>query len=319
MALVIAIIIFSSVSDSFLNPQNVSLILQQSVVVGILAVGQTLIILTSGIDLSIGAVAVFGTIVMAQSAGANGPVMALGSTLLVCVVFGAINGGLVTVLRLPPFIVTLGTFTAIQAATRLLAGSETYRVEPGPLTFLGTSFRIGSFSTTYGVVAMLLVYLVMWYALSQTAWGKHIYAVGGNPQASNLSGIKSGRVLFSVYITTGVIAAIAAWAALGRIPNADPNAYQNANLEIDHRGGHRRNQFVRWPRRRRRNTGRHVDRRRSPQRSHPGRRRQSLPEHRDRNPRDRRGGGGSVRTQEITMTTAHQFSKRAGSSRSTAT
>ena len=224
VALVIAIIIFSAVSDSFLEPQNVSLILQQSVVVGILAVGQTLIILTSGIDLSIGAVAVFGTIVMAQSAGANGPVVALGSTLLVCVVFGAINGGLVTSLRLPPFIVTLGTFTAIQAATRLLAGSETYRVEPGPLTFLGTSFRIGSFSTTFGVVAMLLVYLVMWYALSQTAWGRHIYA-------SDLSGIKSGRVLLSVYITTGVIAAIAAWAALGRIPNADPNAYQNANLE----------------------------------------------------------------------------------------
>ncbi len=231
VALVIAIIIFSAVSNSFLNPQNVSLILQQSVVVGILAVGQTLIILTSGIDLSIGAVAVFGTIVMAQSAGANGPVMALGSTLLVCVVFGAINGGLVTALRLPPFIVTLGTFTAIQAATRLLAGSETYRVQPGPLTFLGTSFRVGSFSTTYGVVVMLLVYLVVWYALSQTAWGKHVYAVGGNPQASNLSGIKSGRVLLSVYITTGVIAAVAAWAALGRIANADPNAYQNANLE----------------------------------------------------------------------------------------
>lgn len=230
-ALVIAIIIFSTISDSFLNPQNVSLILQQSVVVGILAVGQTLIILTAGIDLSIGAIAVFGTIVMAQSAGANGPVVALGSTLLVCVVFGAVNGGLVTMLRLPPFIVTLGTFTAIQAATRLLAGSETYRVEPGPLTFLGTSFRIGSFSTTFGVVAMILVYVVTWYALSQTSWGKHVYAVGGNRQAADLSGIKSGRVLFSVYIATGVIAAIAAWAALGRIPNADPNAYLNANLE----------------------------------------------------------------------------------------
>ncbi|MGU3654963.1 ABC transporter permease [Mycolicibacterium sp. A43C] len=231
VALVLAIVIFSSITDSFLNPQNVSLILQQSVVVGILAVGQTLIILTSGIDLSIGAIAVFGSIVLAQSAGANGHFVALGSTLLVCVLFGAINGGLVTMLRLPPFIVTLGTFTAIQAATRLLAGSETYRVEQGPLTFLGTSFRLGSFSTTYGVVAMLLVYLVVWYALSQTAWGKHVYAVGGNRQAADLSGIKSGRVLVSVYITTGVIAAIAAWAALGRIPNADPNAYQNANLE----------------------------------------------------------------------------------------
>lgn len=179
-ALLIAVIVFSSISSSFLNPQNVSLILQQSVVVGILAVGQTLIILTSGIDLSIGAVAVMGSIVMAQSAGANGPVVALGSTLAVCVAFGAINGGLVTVLRLPPFIVTLGTFTAIQAATRLLAGSETYQVPSGPLTLLGNSFKIGSFSTTYGVVVMLLVYAVMWYALSQTSWGRHIYAVGGS-------------------------------------------------------------------------------------------------------------------------------------------
>ena len=78
---------------------------------------------------------------------------------------------------------------------------------------------------------MLLVYLIIWYALSQPAWGKHVYAVGGNITASKLSGIKSNRTLFSVYLVTGFIAAIAAWAALGRIPNADPNAYQNANLE----------------------------------------------------------------------------------------
>ncbi|RFA19000.1 ABC transporter permease [Subtercola boreus] len=230
-ALIVAIIVFSVVSQTFLNPYNLSLILQQSVVVGILAIGQTLIILTSGIDLSIGSVAVLGTIVMAQQAGAGGPILALGATFIVCVVLGAVNGGLVTVLRLPPFIVTLGTFTAIQAATRLLAGSQTYQVPDGVLTLLGTSFRIGGFATTFGVVAMLLVYLFVWYALSQTAWGKHVYAVGGNITASKLSGIKSNRTLFSVYVVTGVIAAIAAWAALGRIPNADPNAYQTANLD----------------------------------------------------------------------------------------
>ena len=151
---------------------------------------------------------------------------------------------------------------------------------------------------------MLLVYLVTWYALSQTAWGKHIYAVGGNPQASDLSGIKSGRVLLSVYVTTGVIAAIAAWAALGRIPNADPNAYQNANLEtitavviggtslFGGRGGVRRH------------PGRHADRRRAAQRPHPGRGRQPLPEHRHRHPGDRGGGRGPVRPQEITMSSA---------------
>lgn len=231
VALIVAIIVFSILSPRFLTLGNFSLIFQQSVVIGILAVAQTLIILTAGIDLSIGAIAVFGTIVLAQASGAVGPALGLLITLLVCVALGTLNGGLVTVLRLPPFIVTLGAFTAIVAATRLFAGSETYPVSDPLLTFLGTSFNIGSFRTTYGVIAMLIVYIVVGYALTQTAWGKHVYAVGGNPLAARLSGVKTNRTILSVYIVAGVIAMIAAWAALGRIPNADPNAYQNANLE----------------------------------------------------------------------------------------
>jgi fructose transport system permease protein len=230
-ALIIAVVVFSLITDTFLKPQNLSLILQQSVVIGILAVGQTMIILTAGIDLSIGAIMVLGTIVMAKTAGASGAFVALLTALLVCAILGAVNGGLVTWLKLPPFIVTLGTYTIIYSATQLLAGSATYPVADGPLTWLGTTFKIGSFTTTYGVVVMLGAYAVAWYALTQTAGGRHVYAVGGSPEAARLSGIKSGRVLMSVYILTGLIAALAAWAALGRIPNADPNAYQNANLE----------------------------------------------------------------------------------------
>lgn len=231
VALIVAIIIFSLLSPRFLTAVNFSLILQQSVVIGILAVAQTLIILTAGIDLSIGAIAVLGTVMLAQAAGAAGPVAALLITLLVCLALASLNGSLVTVLKLPPFIVTLGAFTAIVAATRLFAGSQTFPVSDPLLRVLGTTFTIGSFVTTYGVVAMLLVYVVIGYALTQTAWGKHVYAVGGNPTAARLSGVKTGRTIFSVYVISGVIALIAAWAALGRIPNADPNAYQNANLE----------------------------------------------------------------------------------------
>ncbi|MBP1325281.1 fructose transport system permease protein [Leucobacter exalbidus] len=230
-AIIVAIIVFSILSPRFLTLGNFSLILQQSVVIGILAVAQTLIILTAGIDLSIGAIAVLGTVVLAQAGGAVGPAMGLLITLLVCVALGAVNGALVTGLRLPPFIVTLGAFTAIVAGTRLFAGSQTFAVSDPILTFLGTTFNIGSFTSTYGVVVMLLVYLVIGYALTQTAWGKHVYAVGGNPVAAKLSGVKTDRTIFSVYLVAGVIAMIAAWAALGRIPNADPNAYQNANLE----------------------------------------------------------------------------------------
>ncbi len=230
IALLLAIIVFTAISPRFLAPGNLSLILQQSVVIGILAVAQTLIILTAGIDLSIGAIAVLGTIVLAQATGSVGAPTALLLTLFVCVALGTLNGGLVTGLRLPPFIVTLGTFTAIVAATRLFAGSQTFAVSDPLLTLLGTTVNLGGFITTYGVIAMLLVYIVVGYALTQTTWGRHVYAVGGNPNAG--PAISANQPQHPVRLhrrrrhrdDRRV-------AALGRIPNADPNAYQNANLE----------------------------------------------------------------------------------------
>jgi fructose transport system permease protein len=230
-ALLVAVIIFTALTGRFLSPYNLSLILQQSIVIGILAVAQTLVILTAGIDLSIGATTVLGTIVMAKLVGGAGTVTAMLVALAVCLAVGATNGALVTFLRLPPFIVTLGTFTAVAAATQLYAGSATYPVTSGALTFLNNGFGIGPFRTTLGVAVLVIVYGVAFYALTQTAGGRHVYAVGGSPTASRLTGIKTGRTLFSVYLITGVVAAIGAWAALGRIPNADPNAFQTANLD----------------------------------------------------------------------------------------
>jgi fructose transport system permease protein len=230
-ALVVAVIVFSVITDTFFTANNLSLVLQQSVVIGILAVGQTLIILTAGIDLSIGAFAVLGTVILAKVSADSGPVVALLAAAVVLGILGAVNGALVTGLRLPPFIVTLGMFTAISAATQLYAGSATYPVDSELLTVFGRRIELGGFTTTWGVLMMLALYVVAWYVLSQTSAGKHLYAVGGNPEAARLSGIRTGRVLLSVYVGAALIAALGAWAALGRIPNADPNAYQNANLE----------------------------------------------------------------------------------------
>jgi fructose transport system permease protein len=223
--------VFGLLNSRFYHLENLSLIAQQVAVVGSLAVGQTLVILTAGIDLSIGATTVLGTIVMAKLVGGAVTVTAMLVALAVCLAVGATNGALVTFLRLPPFIVTLGTFTAVAAATQLYAGSATYPVTSGALTFLNNGFGIGPFRTTLGVAVLVIVYGVAFYALTQTAGGRHVYAVGGSPTASRLTGIKTGRTLFSVYLITGVVAAIGAWAALGRIPNADPNAFQTANLD----------------------------------------------------------------------------------------
>jgi fructose transport system permease protein len=231
VALIIAVVVFSVVTDTFLSPGNLALILQQSVVVGMLAVAQTLVILTAGIDLSIGAVAVLGTIVLAKVGSTHGTVPAVIIAVVLLTIIGLVNGVLVAGVHLPPFIVTLGMYTAISAATLLYAQQTVYPVSPGFLTWLGTKVNIGTFTITTGVIAMLLLYLVTWFVLTQTAAGRHLYAVGGAPQAARYSGIRTARVLVITYTVAGLIAALAAWAALGRIPNADPNAYQNANLE----------------------------------------------------------------------------------------
>jgi fructose transport system permease protein len=97
---------------------------------------------------------------------------------------------------------------------------------------LGTRrYLFGGIPITYGMTVALLMYLVVWYALTKTPWGKHVYAVGNAPESARLSGIKVNRTLLSVYLVAGLIFGMAAWQALGRVPNADPNAFQLGNLD----------------------------------------------------------------------------------------
>src|SRR5581483_3530249 len=135
IALVLTSAFFSLKSDAFLHAQNFSLILQQVMVVGVLAVGQTLVILTAGIDLSVGTVMAFGQIVMTKLAVANGvePLLAIALGILACVAFGLLNGTLVAGIRLPPFIVTLGTFNIALALTHAYSNDLTYTSLPREL------------------------------------------------------------------------------------------------------------------------------------------------------------------------------------------
>lgn len=224
--------IFSMISSRFLAPGNLSIIVQQTVVVGTLAVGQTLIILTAGIDLANGAICVLGTIVAGKlaSLGFN-PVLSMAFALALCTGVGLAAGGLVSSLNLPPFIVTLGLLGIVTAATRLISQGGAFPVTDGFLGWTGNAFRLGGAGVTYGIVVMLLFYAVVWYILNQTAWGRHVYAVGNSPEAARLVGIPVKRRLVSVYMFAGFLYGITAWLALGRIPNADPNALQTANLD----------------------------------------------------------------------------------------
>ncbi|MES2482007.1 MAG: ABC transporter permease [Pseudomonadota bacterium] len=233
LALLGACLFFATQSDRFLTPQNFSLILQQVMVVGTIAIGQTLIILTAGIDLSCGMIMALGSIVMTKMGadfGLSAPLailLGIGVTTL----FGLVNGLLVTKAKLPPFIVTLGMLNIAFAITQLYSGSQTITQVSDGMTWLGNSFRIGQTNIVYGVVLMLALYLLTWLFLRETAPGRHIYAVGNNREATRLTGISTDKVLLGVYVLAGAFYGIASLLSVARIGAGDPNAGQTENLD----------------------------------------------------------------------------------------
>jgi len=233
IALVLVCLFFSTQSDRFLSGQNFSLIFQQVMVLGTLAIGQTIIVLTAGIDLSCGTVMAFGSIVMTKMAVDNNvpPVLAILLGLLVCGAFGAVNGGLVTRLGLPPFIVTLGTFYIAFALTHIYSNEETIANLPSAMTWLGNSFKVGSTAITYGSILCLLLFAIAWFVLSQTTWGRRVFAIGDNPEATRLMGINVRWQLLTIYVVAGVVYGIAALLLISRTGVGDPNAGQTDNLD----------------------------------------------------------------------------------------
>jgi fructose transport system permease protein len=225
-------VIFSIVTNTFLAPSNLSLVVQQSVIVGTLAIGETLVILTAGIDLANGSIAVLGTIIAGRLV--NDGYDALGCLVLaivVCTLVGVVSGTLVSRLKLPPFIVTLGLLGIVTAATRLISQGGAFPVTDDLLSWTGNVFTLGGTPVTFGMVIMLGLYALIWYILTQTAWGRQVYAIGNSPSAARLVGIPVGRRILSVYVFAAFLYGLGAWLALGRIPNADPNALQTANLD----------------------------------------------------------------------------------------
>jgi fructose transport system permease protein len=202
-------------------------------VVGVIALGQTLIILTAGVDLSCGMVMALGGIVMTTLAVEHGvPVpVAITCGIGATTAFGLTNGLLVTRLKLPPFIVTLGTLNIAFATTQLYSDAQTVTDVPDSMTALGGTFQVGNTAVVYGAAVMLLLYVAATYVLTQTAAGRHVYAVGDNPEAARLSGIATPRVLLGVYVVAGMCYGLAALLSVARTGVGDPNAGQVENLE----------------------------------------------------------------------------------------
>jgi fructose transport system permease protein len=185
LALLAACAVFAARSDRFWSGENLALVLQQVMVLGVLA-----------------------------------------TTL-----FGLANGLLVTLVRLPPFIVTLGTLNVAFALTQLYSGGQTVSDVPAAMTRLGETVPVAGTPVVYGAALMLLVYAAAAFALRETAAGRHVYAVGGAPEAARLAGVHTRRVLLGVYTLAGALYGLAALLLVARTGVGDPNAGQAENLE----------------------------------------------------------------------------------------
>ncbi len=233
IALLAACVVFSTQSTRFLATDNFALILQQVMVVGMLSIGQTLVILTAGIDLSCGLVMALGAVVMTKLAVVSGwpPALAMVAGIALTAGVGCLNGLLITRVKLPPFIVTLGTMNIAFAVTQLVSRAQTITDLPVPMTWLSTTLRIGGTPIMYGVLLMLLLYVVAWLWLRETAAGRHVYAVGNHREAARLAGIPTERVLLGVYAAAGACYGVAALLSVARTGVGDPQAGQTENLD----------------------------------------------------------------------------------------
>jgi ribose transport system permease protein len=193
----------------FLTWQNLSIVAQQASVNAVLAAGMTFVILTGGIDLSVGSIlaaaAVVGLLV-SQSLGDLGIIAALVTGLVI----GLANGALIAFVRLPPFIVTLGSLTAVRGIARLLGNDTTVFNANLPFAFIGNgALHLGHFvAVPWLIVIAFLVIFGSWLILRRTVLGVHIYAVGGNDNAARLSGIKVWAVLLFAYGASGLLAGL---------------------------------------------------------------------------------------------------------------
>mgnify|MGYP000870277653 CR=1 FL=1 len=231
IVLVVALVIFGLLSPNFFKAMTLSTILQQIAIVGIIGCAQTVVILTAGIDLSVGAIAVFSSVLMGQMTfryGIPAP-LAIVIGLGLGTLMGFVNGYLVAKVKLPPFIVTLGTWQILLASNFIYSANETIRsqdieaVAPA-LQFWGQSIQPGGVKVLYAVFLLILLVAIMAYVLRHTAWGRHVYAVGDDPDAAQLAGVETQKILIQVYALAGFFCAIAGWVMIGRFGSVSPTA-----------------------------------------------------------------------------------------------
>ncbi len=229
VGLIVVSIVMVFASNSFLSYSNISNILRQVSINALIAVGMTYVILTGGIDLSVGAVmALAGTLAAGLMAGGMNGVLALIVCLLVGLAFGLANGAFVAFAGMPPIIVTLATMGIARGLGLIYTGGYPISGLPQWINWFGEGRFLGIDAP---IVIMIVVYVLGWVLLERTPFGRYVYAIGGNETATRLSGVRVARSKLIIYALSGFTAAIAAVVLTGRLMSGQPNSGQGFELD----------------------------------------------------------------------------------------
>ncbi|MFB9330857.1 ribose ABC transporter permease [Paenibacillus aurantiacus] len=226
LLLIAAMAVFA---PNFTEVTNVLNILKQTSITAILAAGMTLVILTGGIDLSVGSIlALSGVLSVIMTNAGLHPLLAMATGMGVGCAAGALNGYLTAVPKLPSFVVTLGSMTYLRGLAYVISGGYPIALENSLFKFLGSGYIFGIPTPIY---IMLIIFAIMYFILNYTMFGRHIYAIGGNEEAARLTGIKVERSLIRVYAISGLLAGIAGIVMAGRLFSAQPTG--GTGYELD--------------------------------------------------------------------------------------
>jgi len=224
LSLIIMVVFLAFASESFLSVVNLMNILRQVSINGIMAMGMTFVILTAGIDLSIGSTLAIAGVVSGRLVIGDdplSPILAILAGILTGSLFGSINGALIARLRVPPFVATLGMMSMARGATLLYSGGRPTPELSADFLWLGQGFLLG---IPVPVIVFAAVFLVSWIVLRFSVYGRWVYAVGGNPRSAKTSGINVDAVVFSVYVVMGALAGLAGPILAARTTTALPQA-----------------------------------------------------------------------------------------------
>lgn len=230
LALIILILFFTLSSKAFMTPENVMNILRQVAVIGICAAGMTFILLTGGIDLSVGSIIGVSAVSTAQLMVMGiSPVLASLLALVLGTLLGLFNGLVINEMAIPPLITTLGTMTALRGVAYLITKGLPVYGFPKSFTILGQGYV---WIIPIPVIIMAVVFILSYIVLTKSVFGRHVYGTGGNEEASRLSGVNVKRVKYAVYAIGGFLFSLAGVVLLSRVNSGQPKAGDGYEMDI---------------------------------------------------------------------------------------